>query len=75
MYSYIAKSVFIDHLGSSNDQCYIQNRVRKRLMCIYVAKIKADQLRGYHEVDLRLCFRICKKPVFLQRGSIENSIC
>ena len=24
----------------------------------------ADQLRGYREADLRLCFRICKKPVF-----------
>ena len=24
----------------------------------------ADQLRGYHEADLRLCFHICKKPVF-----------
>ena len=23
----------------------------------------ADQLCGYHETDLRLCFRICKKPV------------
>ena len=22
----------------------------------------ADQLRGYREADLRLCFRICKKP-------------
>ena len=29
----------------------------------------ADQLRGYREADLRLCFRICKKPVFLRRGS------
>ena len=29
----------------------------------------ADQLRGYHEADLRLCFRICKKPVFSRRGS------
>ena len=29
----------------------------------------ADQLRGYHEADLRLCFRICKKPVFSQHGS------
>ena len=29
----------------------------------------ADQLRGYREADLRLCFRICKKPVFSQRGS------
>ena len=24
----------------------------------------ADQLRGYHEADLHLCFRICEKPVF-----------
>ena len=24
----------------------------------------ADQLRGCREADLRLCFRICKKPVF-----------
>ena len=23
----------------------------------------ADQLRGYREADLHLCFRICKKPV------------
>ena len=28
-----------------------------------------DQLRGYREADLRLCFRKCKKPVFSQRGS------
>ena len=25
----------------------------------------ADQLRGYREADLRLCFRICKMLVFL----------
>ena len=30
----------------------------------------ADQLRGYREADLRLCFRICKNPVFSRRGSI-----
>ena len=29
----------------------------------------ADQLRGYREADLRLSFRICKKPVFSRRGS------
>ena len=29
----------------------------------------ADQLRGDREADLRLCFRICKKPVFSWRGS------
>ena len=31
----------------------------------------ADQLRGYREADLRLCFRICKKPVFSRRFSID----
>ena len=29
----------------------------------------AEQLRGYREADLRLCFRLCKKPVFSRRGS------
>ena len=31
-----------------------------------------DQLRGHREADLRLCFRICKKPVFSQRGSFVS---
>ena len=30
----------------------------------------ADQLRGYREADLRLCFRKCRNPVFSRRGSI-----
>ena len=29
----------------------------------------ADQLHGYREADLRICFSICKKPVFSRRGS------
>ena len=29
----------------------------------------ADQLHRYREADLRLCFPICKKPVFSRRGS------
>ena len=29
----------------------------------------ADQLRGYREADLRLCFRLGKKPVFSRCGS------
>ena len=29
----------------------------------------AYQLRGNREVDLRLCFCICKKPSFSRRGS------
>ena len=28
----------------------------------------ADQLHGYCKADLRLCFRIYKKPVFSRRG-------
>ena len=32
----------------------------------------ADQLRGYREADLHLCFRICKKPVFSQQGSFDK---
>ena len=31
----------------------------------------ADQLCGYPEADLRLCFRICKKPVFPRCGSYK----
>ena len=30
---------------------------------------RGDQLRGYREADLRICFRICKKLVFSRRGS------
>ena len=33
----------------------------------------ADQLRGYHEADLRLCFCICKKLVFSRHGSYRLS--
>ena len=33
----------------------------------------ADQLCGYREADLRLCFRICKNPVFSQHGSFYIS--
>ena len=32
----------------------------------------ADQLCGHRKADLRLCFRICKKPVILQRGSFDT---
>ena len=32
----------------------------------------ADQLHGYREADMRLCFRICKKPVFSRRGSFRT---
>ena len=44
----------------------------KNVMGLYYLcseNIGADQLRGYREADLRLCFRICKKPIFSLRGS------
>ena len=34
----------------------------------------ADQLRGYREADLRLCFRICKLLVFPRGGSFVADI-
>ena len=39
----------------------------------YSENKEADQLRGYREADLRLCFRICKKPVFSGRGSVRST--
>ena len=37
----------------------------------------ADQLHGYREADLRLCFRICQKPVFSRCGSnnLHENLC
>ena len=32
----------------------------------------ADQLRGYREADLRLCFRPCKLLVFSRTGSTNS---
>ena len=34
----------------------------------------ADQLPGYREADLRLCFRICKNHVFSRRGSYMQGV-
>ena len=31
-----------------------------------------DQLRGYREADLRLCFCICKNQVFSRRDSVGS---
>ena len=35
----------------------------------------ADQLRGYREADLRLCFRICRLLFFSRGGSYAKSFC
>ena len=45
-------------------------KVEEELYYPYRENKGADQLRGYREADLRLCFRICKNPVFSRRGSI-----
>ena len=34
----------------------------------------ADQLRGYSEADLRLCFRLCRLLVFSQGGSYRYNV-
>ena len=49
---------------------------KKRDSTISVAKTKAliSFAVGYREADLRLCFRICKSPVFSRRGSYVMSI-
>ena len=39
------------------------------LYYLYSENKGADQLRSYCAADLRLCFRICKNPVFSQQGS------
>ena len=49
-----------------------QIKVEEELYYPYSENKGADQLRGYREADLRLCFRLCKKPVFSRRGSNES---
>ena len=40
---------------------------------MYIAKTKAlISFVVIAEADLRLCFRICKNPVFSRRGSLQN---
>ena len=34
----------------------------------------ADQLRGYREADLRLCFRLCRLLVFPWCGSNDDNV-
>ena len=43
------------------------------LYCLCSGNKDADQLRGDHEANLRVCSRICKKQVF-SRGSIIDII-
>ena len=44
-------------------------KVEEELYCPSSENKGADQLRGYREADLRLCFRICRLLVFPRGGS------
>ena len=46
----------------------------KGLDCVCSEKQGADQLRGYSEANLRLCFRICQTLVFSRRVSFVLDI-
>ena len=45
----------------------------EELNCLCSGNKDADQLRGDHEANLRLCSHICKKQVF-SRGSIIDKL-
>ena len=40
-------------------------------MCVAKTKALISFAVSNREADLRLCFRICKKPVFSRRGSYD----
>ena len=46
----------------------------KGLDCVCSEKQGADQLRGYREANMRLCFRICQTLVFSRRVSFVLDI-
>ena len=50
--------------GSTTKGLKFRIKVVQGLYYPYSENKGADQLRGYREADLRLCFRICKKLVF-----------
>ena len=60
--------------GPTQTRLQIRIKVEEKLYYQYSENKGADQLRGYREADLRLCFRICKKPVFSRRGSFDISV-
>ena len=48
--------------------------VEEGLYCLCSENKGADQLRGYREADLRLCFRICKKRFSHDEAHIKVSM-
>ena len=69
--------MWFSNRSDTNRPVQLQKQARSLKFWIYVeeelyyssSEIKgADQLRGYREADLRLCFRICRLLVFLRGG-------
>ena len=65
-------------LNRSNTNLAVQSQKKDRNLKFWIKEEEevhypcsenkgADQLRGYREADLRLCFRICRLLVFFMR--------
>ena len=78
----VEKTNNVDSVGLTQTKLYSYWRwLDAKKKCIQEEKVLyypssenkgADQLRGYREADLCLCFRICKTLVFSRRGSKGN---
>ena len=71
-----------NNLGSDTNQA-VQSQKMVRGWKFWILKVEelyypcsenkgADQLRGYCEADLRICFRLCRLLVFPCGGSFES---
>ena len=71
-------TIWVPTRSDTNGAVQLQKKVRSLKFLIYEEEElyypcsenkDADQLRGYREADLRLCFRPCKLLVFSRTGS------
>ena len=71
-------TMWFPNRSDTNRDVQAQKRARSLKFRIYKEELYypssenkgADQLRGYREADLRLCFRTCRLLVFPRGGSI-----
>ena len=72
---YVFMYVYITHLLLVGNQLSIFETSLNKFIDFFLFLIALFPLTpmqsSYREADLRLCFRICKKPVFSRLGSIE----
>ena len=66
-------TMWFPNRSDTNQAVQLQKQARSLKFCSKVEEVLyypssenkgADQLRGYREADLRLCFRICRLLVF-----------